>query len=85
MPTVKKWLSPINGCEICSANLKNLQFFVDGKTSNGYWAVMCPKCFMTIGVGLGIGRGQAYDVLTREKLFEPNVPSEAGLAINPNC
>jgi hypothetical protein len=32
---------------------------VDGKTTFGVWARMCPMCFQAVGVGLGVGRGQA--------------------------
>lgn len=31
---------------------------VDGKTVDGPWAYMCPRCFLKFGVGLGLGRGQ---------------------------
>ncbi len=30
----------------------------DGATRQGPWAYMCDGCFMTHGVGLGVGRGQ---------------------------
>lgn len=30
----------------------------DGKTRMGSWAYMCEDCFLTYGVGLGLGRGQ---------------------------
>jgi hypothetical protein len=31
---------------------------VDGKTTHGPWAYMCPDHFEAFGVGLGTGRGQ---------------------------
>jgi hypothetical protein len=34
--------------------------FVDGKTTVGPWANMCPQCFQRYGVGIGTGRGQRY-------------------------
>lgn len=38
-----------------------LKEFVDGKTTMGPWANMCPQCFRDYGVGLGTGRGQKYE------------------------
>ena len=40
---------------------------VDGKTVYGHWAYMCPRHFRTLGVGLGLGRGQVL-VLESEPL-----------------
>jgi hypothetical protein len=37
----------------------------DGATRQGPWAYMCDGCFMTYGVGLGLGRGQRL-ILRRE-------------------
>jgi hypothetical protein len=34
----------------------------DGKTIGGQWAFMCEDCFMSHGVGLGVGRGQRLTV-----------------------
>jgi hypothetical protein len=28
----------------------------------GHWATLCDKCFKDIGVGLGIGKGQKYEL-----------------------
>ncbi len=36
------------------------RMFVDGRTKDGPWAIMCMKCFTTQGLGLGTGRGQLY-------------------------
>ena len=34
--------------------------FIDGKTINGPWAIMCPICHELYGVSIGIGLGQEY-------------------------
>ena len=47
-------------CEICEGNLKGA--FVDGKTKVGFWAIMCLACHKEFGVGLGIGKGQKYEL-----------------------
>ena len=53
-------------CEICGRKLTTT--FVDGATQYGPWAKMCPTCHLTVGRGLGLGRGQKYNVKTLEKL-----------------
>lgn len=64
---VKQW----NGsrptvCEICKYEL--VGNFIDGATSRGPWAKMCPHCHYEQGIGLGTGRGQRYDLQTLRKL-----------------
>lgn len=34
--------------------------FVDGKTTMGPWANMCPRCAKRYGAGLGTGLGQRF-------------------------
>lgn len=64
---IKKWLSPIPGkCDLCSKPL--VDTFVDGKTSFGPWGIMCRPCHRKHGIGLGLGRGQLYDISTALKL-----------------
>lgn len=59
---VKRWLSNWDRCDICKEKIKgNSEWFVDGKTVFGPWALMCERCFEEHGVGLGLGRGQKYD------------------------
>lgn len=60
-----KWLGVMK-CDICKE--RNSEFFVDGATVFGPWALMCKDCFMDYGKGLGVGRGQKYDPETAEKL-----------------
>lgn len=45
-------------CEVCGSSITDE--FYDAKTKRGPWAIMCPRCFVTHGVGLGTGKGQHY-------------------------
>ena len=73
----KKWSGtwPAN-CQVCrtpnlsdkGADLSFYDWFVDGLTRYGHWALMCPECFDQEGVGLGTGLGQKYDSKTLVKL-----------------
>lgn len=58
--------SPPITCELCHRTL--VEEFVDGKTIYGPWAKMCTSCHETKGVGLGLGRGQRYELPTLVKL-----------------
>ena len=56
---VKKWVGAApTECDLC--HVKIVDAFVDGVIQHGPWANMCPPCFATRGVGLGLGRGQSY-------------------------
>lgn len=69
MPTPKKkWMGTTpTHCDLCRRTLT--QQFVDGRLrSGGQWAIMCPTCHRTLGVGLGTGYGQRYDLKTLEKV-----------------
>ena len=38
--------------------------FVDGRTRNGQWGIMCPTCRIDEGrLTLGVGLGQKYDYI----------------------
>lgn len=45
-------------CDICKQALKAV--FVDAKTRNGPWGMLCPGCHRVHGVGVGTGLGQRY-------------------------
>ncbi|HET9943608.1 MAG TPA: hypothetical protein VFR05_09720 [Terriglobia bacterium] len=63
----QKWLSDLpEKCEMCKTPLRDV--FVDGKTAWGPWAIMCVICHRDQGFGFGIGRGQKFDLKTRELL-----------------
>ena len=47
-------------CDICGNKLKKV--FIDGRTNLGAWAIMCEHCHRERGVGLGIGKGQKYEL-----------------------
>ena len=53
----KIWMGSTK-CDICGEELTKT--LIDGRTSNGSWAVMCSKCHKIHGVGLGTGKGQKY-------------------------
>lgn len=62
-----KWMSEVK-CDIHGPTCKMTPFFVDGKTTRGPWALMCPAAFREFGIGLGTGKGQKYDAKTLEKI-----------------
>lgn len=61
MAATKYWMGPPpQKCDTCPKPIT--EQFVDGKTSMGPWANMCPACFKR-GPGLnrlGLGVGQQY-------------------------
>lgn len=53
------WTGVIDKCELCEREI--WQSFFDAKIrGGGPWAIMCPDCFITRGLGLGTGLGQSY-------------------------
>jgi hypothetical protein len=59
LPSSKRWTGdPPDRCDLCK-NQISCQF-VDGKTKTGPWGVMCTVCFVTRGLGLGLGVGQHF-------------------------
>jgi len=54
-------------CDFCHEIIKD-EWFVDGATRFGPWAIMCPECFAKNGRGIGPGRGQKYDARSGRKL-----------------
>lgn len=63
----KRWYGPApKQCDICHVPLT--QTFVDGRTQFGPWAIMCAGCHRDQAIGLGVGRGQRYDLKTLEKI-----------------
>ncbi len=55
----KIWVGSEPVCDFCGT--PPTQFFVDGKTTLGPWAIMCLGHHRQNGVGLGTGRGQKYE------------------------
>ena len=62
---MSKWHGSDPMCDICN---EVHGWFVDGKTKQGPWAIMCPVHFHMYGIGLGLGKGQKYDAATLEKI-----------------
>jgi hypothetical protein len=65
----KKWFGtwPAN-CDLCESDLNTHEYFVDGRTIFGPWALMCPRCHLVQGGHFGTGIGQKYDSKTLEKM-----------------
>ena len=55
-----EWLGGLV-CDVCHKDCGDT--VVDGKTGYGPWATMCLACHCLHGVGLGMGRGQRYDLV----------------------
>ena len=49
-----------HACDFCG--FYGPKYLVDGKTKQGPWATMCPSCHKANGVGLGLGKGQIYEL-----------------------
>lgn len=55
----RQWIGePPGVCDFCRGPI--VKEFVDGRTTFGPWAFMCPVCYPQYGVGLGTGFGQKY-------------------------
>ncbi len=52
------YTNPPTHCDICRDEICGE--FVDGATTMGPWANMCPRCFRGYAQGLGPGVGQRY-------------------------
>lgn len=53
-------------CNYC--NQKLAEHFTDGKSPMGQWGVFCDACVKRLGIKLGIGRGQRYELATGKKV-----------------
>ena len=63
----KYWVSPVpTHCQVCGMILEN--HFIDGRTFVGYWTIMCLECHSKDGVGLGLGKGQKYEIKTLKRV-----------------
>lgn len=71
MSEKKMWLSEVpDYCELCHGPFTGNVFFdaclrVGGRT---IWGLVCAACHVRSGFGLGTGKGQKYDLKTKEKL-----------------
>ena len=56
---MKVWMGDLpETCDVC--NRKIDATFVDGKTQQGPWGILCLRCHKVHGCGLGTGKGQRY-------------------------
>ena len=59
--TNQTWCGPApETCDICGTPITKV--FIDGATNHGPWGIMCPSCHVFDGRGLGVGRGQKYEL-----------------------
>lgn len=64
-----KWLGTVSSkCDFCNNDMKDEKFFYDFKSNFGPWGLGCEKCFKLHGCGLGTGKGQKFNMVTREKV-----------------
>jgi hypothetical protein len=54
------WLSPLHDCDVCSQPFGKVMF--DARVLRGPWGNVCQTCFDRDCEGLGIGRGQKYEL-----------------------
>jgi hypothetical protein len=47
-------------CDFCKKILDKEKYFIDGKTKQGPWGLMCTKCFEGNGIKIEWGYGQLY-------------------------
>ena len=64
---MSKLISTPKECQLCHSPSNTLDYIIDGSTPYG-WAFMCVSCHREIGRGLGMGKGQKYDLKTLEKV-----------------
>ena len=72
MPEEKKvWMGEVpDSCELCHKKWTDNVFFdacirIGGRA---IWGLVCAACHRNFGFGLGTGKGQKYDLTTKEKL-----------------
>lgn len=68
MVKVKRWHGNTDKCDICNKSLKNEKHFINGRTVQGFWCLMCRDCHSCFGTGIGMGRGQIYSTKDNVKV-----------------
>jgi len=53
------WTTPLTVCDGCGGDFNRAMF--DAKTAQG-WANICNRCFSDMGLTLGTGKGQRYEL-----------------------
>lgn len=51
-------VSELPNCDVCESQGKRIPAEYDAKTRGGCWAMLCKAHFQTLGLSLGIGKGQ---------------------------
>ena len=77
MPYTTTTLDTLPDCDVCK-----LEFAMatpnkaryDGKTTVGPWGYMCEEHFSTVGIGLGLGKGQR--IITPTDTIDLDCPTE---------
>jgi hypothetical protein len=71
MAEKKMWHGDVpKECEACHQPFTGNVFFDTCIRHSGrtIWGLVCAACHMKFGFGLGTGKGQKYDLTTKEKL-----------------
>lgn len=55
------WFGSSPRCDLSPSHLLHGKF-VDGATTLGPWGLMCMDCWAKYGRGLGVGKGQLYQL-----------------------
>lgn len=55
------WSGDLQHCDLCRRDFESVKFMIDGSIEGGPWACMCSLCFMQLGTGFGVGKGQLYE------------------------
>jgi hypothetical protein len=58
----------IDKCQWCNEDLRRYATFYDAADRAGHWGWFCRRCFIGLGLKIGLGRGQEYDSETSEKV-----------------
>jgi hypothetical protein len=69
-------------CDICETPFGKgrgkTDVAIDGATIHGSWAWMCPTCFASYGIGIGLGKGQKYRSMYNAKICRSQWVKTAG-------
>lgn len=63
-------------CDLCQKDLNFEEYFIDGVTKSGPWALMCPKCFYKEGTTVKFGHGQLYGKMNDKWLMLGGLPPQ---------
>lgn len=81
MATTIAYVVALPDCDYHKMQGKHVPARYDGATHQGPWANMCGDCFALHGVGLGLGVGQALEVVSTDNEAERNKAHEISNAL----